>query len=130
MRAKFLSTEGEYLEATVLINGVEYCIMDEVSLCQSSSPKVGDEFELEFQTELGDESWEEIFSGNPDKLKGLECVGGWKYNAYGQIVSTNPVCVDCGVLIEEDVIHTNDPKVIGEYISFTIERLGAYGYAI
>ena len=130
MRATFLSTEGTYLEAKVSIDGVEYSIMDEITIDEKSLPKIGGDIEIELQTLLADESWDEIFSGNPEERIGLENIEGWKYRAYGKVTGINPVSVDCGLYIEEDVFHTNDPKVIGQYVSFTIQRLGAYGYAI
>jgi len=129
MKAKLLSTNGTYLEALLEIEGHEYCVMDELTLDIDNMPKAGEPFEFEFSNMLDEvESWESIFQGNPEKKKCLEQIDGWKYKAYGQITSINPVKVDCGVLVEEDVIHTHDPAVIGEYIAFTISRLG--GYAI
>ncbi|WP_413664929.1 hypothetical protein ACG1BZ_06675 [Microbulbifer sp. CNSA002] len=129
MKAKLLSTEGTYLEALIEIGGAEYCVMDELTPDVESIPKDEGVFEFEFSNMLDEEeSWESIFQGNPEKKKCLEQVHGWKYRAFGQIVSINPVKVDCGVLVEEDVLHTNDPKVVGEFVAFTISRLG--GYAI
>ena len=129
MKAKLVSTEGTYLEAILEIEGKHYCVMDEITLDVQSMPKIGESFDFEFSNTIDeDESWETIFRSNPDKKKCIEQIQGWKYRAFGQIVSVNPVKVDCGILIEEDVIHTNDSKVIGEYVGFTISRLG--GYAI
>lgn len=129
MKAKLLSTNGTYLEGLLEIEGHEYCVMDELTLDIENMPNAGEPFEFEFSNMLDEvESWESIFQGNPEKKKCLEQIDGWKYKAYGQITSINPVKVDCGVLVEEDVIHTHDPAVIGEYIAFTISRLG--GYAI
>lgn len=125
MKAKFVRTEGTYLEATLEIKGVQYFVMDELTVNVESMPKIGDIFDFEFSNLLDeDETWESLFESNPDKKKCIEQISGWKYRAFGEIISINPVKVDCGVLIEEDVIHTHDPKVIGEYISFTISRLG------
>lgn len=129
INAKLLSTEGTYLEALIEIEGYEYCVMDELTLDVESMPNVGEAFEFEFSNILDEEeTWESILQGNPEKKKCLEQIHGWKYRAYGQVTSINPVTVDCGVLVQENVIHTHDPKVIGEYIAFTISRLG--GYAI
>ena len=129
MKAKLLSTEGTYLEAIIEINGREYRVMDELTLDVESMPKVGEAFEFEFSNMLDeDETWESIFQGNPEKKKCLEHIQGWRYRAYGEIISIDPIKVDCGVLIEEDVVNTHDPKVVGEYVAFTISRLG--GYAI
>jgi hypothetical protein len=129
MKAKLLSTEGTYLEALIEIEGCEYCVMDELTLDVESMPKVGEAFEFEFSSMLDeDESWESIFQGNPEKKKCLEQIEGWKYRAFGEIISINPVKVDCGVLVEEDVIYSHDSNVVGEFVAFTISRLG--GYAI
>ena len=129
MKAKLLSTEGTYLEAIIEINGREYRVMDELTLDVESMPKVGEAFEFEFSNMLDeDETWESIFQGNPEKKKCLEHIQGWRYRAYGEIISIDPIKVDCGVLIEEDVVNTHDPKVVGEYVAFTISRL--VGYAI
>jgi hypothetical protein len=129
MKAKLLSTEGTYLEALIEIDGCEYCVMDELTLDVESMPKEGQAFEFEFSNLLDeDESWESIFQGNPERKKCLEQIKGWKYRAFGEIISINPVKVDCGVLVEEDVIHSHDSKVVGEFVTFTISRLG--GYAI
>ena len=130
-RAHFISTEGPYLEAQIEVDGQRYCVMDEFSVDERSVPAQGIEIEFEFSPFLDDDdSWESIFSGNPDNKIGLEQMSGWKYRAYGKIVSINPVVVDCGLLKAEGIIHSNDPKVIGESVAFTISRLGVYVYAI
>lgn len=127
MKSKLISTEGTYLEAVLEIEGLQYCVMDEITLDVGSMPQVGDSFEFQFSNMLDeDESWESVFQSNPEKKKCIEQIKGWRYRAFGEIVSINPVRVDCGVLVEEDVIHTSDPKVIGEYVGFTISRLGGY----
>lgn len=128
--ARFLSTEGPYLEAKIEVGGTCLCVMDEFSVDERNIPKAGAAFEFEFSPCLNDdESWECIFSGNPDKKTGLEHLSGWRYRAYGKIISINPVVADCGLLSVEDVVQTNDPRVIGEFVAFTISRLGGYAYA-
>lgn len=127
MKAKLISTEGPYLEAVVEIDGCHYCVMDELTLDARTMPSSDEIFELEFSNILDDEeSWDSIFQGNPEKKKCIEQIEGWKYKEFGEIISINPVCVDCGLFVEEDVVFTNDLKVIGEYIAFTINRLGGY----
>jgi len=127
MKAKLISTEGPYLEAVLEIEGELIHVMDEFSVDENHSPKVGEIFDFEFSNLVDeDESWESIFSGNPDRKKGIEKLSGWKYRCYGQITKISPVVVDCGLIQEEDVISTNDEKVVGDYIAFTITRLGGY----
>ena len=72
-----------------------------------------------------DEAWNDIFSGNPDGVKRLEQVSGWKYRAYGEVVSVSPVRVDCGIYVEEDVVRSSDARTVGEFVAFTITRLTA-----
>lgn len=129
MKTKFISTEGTYLAAIVEIEDISYCVMDEITLSADDMPKPGQYFDFQFSNLLDeDESWESIFTSNPQKKKCLVQLEGWKYKAYGEVISINPVVVDCGILQEEDVFHTNDPSVIGEFVAFTVSRLG--GYAI
>ncbi len=125
--ATLISTQGPYLEALLEIDGVRYCVLDEFSVCADTAPKTGDTFEFRFCAELaGDESWDAQFSGNPDQRIGLQSLGGWAYRAFGKVLSVSPVIVECGVLQVEDVVCSNDPALIGEYLSFTLTRLGGY----
>ncbi|GAA0404647.1 hypothetical protein GCM10009133_11590 [Cocleimonas flava] len=126
MKAIFISTEGEYLQAKIEVNGQPYYVMDEFS---SENSKNGEIVNLDIFSGLEDESeeWESIFNGNPDELKKLQHQSGWKYRAYGKIISIKPVIVDIGLFETEAPfqIQSNDIKVIGSYIAFTIQRLGA-----
>ena len=130
-KAKFISTEGPYLEAIIEIEGRPVCVFDEFSVGERTMPSSGTEFEYEFSNFVDeDESWEEIFSSNPEQKIGIEQIQGWKYRAYGKIIDINPVRIDCGLFIEDGVIDTHDARVIGEYVAFTITRLGGYAHAI
>ena len=129
--ARFLRTEGPYLEAVFYVEGQTLRVMDEFSVDARNVPTPGELVDFEFAPELSrDESWEEIFSTNSGQKIGLDNVEGWRYHAYGQIVSINPVVVNCGVLSIEDAFHTNDPRVIGEFVRLTISCLGGYVHAI
>ena len=130
-RARFLTTEGPYLEAFFQVEGQVLCVMYEFSVDERGLPKQGDEIELEFTASvLEDEAWEEIFAGNPEHKVGLEQIDGWRYTAYGQVISIAPVQVNCGLLTVQDVVHTNDSRIVGEYVRFTISRLGGCAHAI
>ncbi len=131
VKAKFVSTEGAYLEATIEIDGRTYCVFDEFSVDVRSTPMRGTEFEFELSNFVDeDESWEEIFSSNPEQKIEIEQIEGWKYRAFGRVIGISPVRVDCGLFIEEGVIDTHDDRVIGEYVAFTITRLSGYAHAI
>jgi hypothetical protein len=129
--ARLRSTQGPYLEATIEMNGVPLIILDEFSVEATNTQNIGAEFNFEFSTQLDEnESWESICAGNPDKKIGLVNLVGWQYRAFGKITSINPVVVDCGLLDVEDVVRTSDSRVIGEFVAFTIDRLGGYVHAI
>ena len=104
--------------------------MDEFSLVDSSTPGIGDDFDVELSASLldDDEPWEVIFSGNPDRRKVLEHIEGWRYRAFGEVVSIDPVVVDCGMIQIPDVFHSSDPRVVGEFVAFMITRLDATQY--
>ncbi len=131
VRAKLISTEGPYLEARIEVDGVVFTVMDEFSVSAQTTPKPGEAFDYEFSAELlDDEEWVQIFSGNPEGKVGLVPLGGWRYRAYGKVISVNPVIVDCDLLEVEGVVSSHDPALVGENVAFTISRLGGYAYTI
>jgi hypothetical protein len=126
---KLISSKGPGGEALLEVSGQTVCVVDEISWDIRTAPKPGDEFEFEFSNELdGNEPWEDLFCGNPDKRTGIEQIEAWEYLAFGKIISVDPVQVDCGVFVQPNVLHTHDPLIVGEFIGFKILRLG--GYAI
>jgi hypothetical protein len=126
MRVKLIQTDGPWLPAILEHGQHRLCVMDDFSSDERFAPKPGDDFEVELSA-LTDErmSWEAMFAGNPNKTKGLESIRGWSYRAFGEIVSVNPVIVDCGIVSVPDVVHSHDSRVIGEFVVFTISRLDA-----
>ena len=126
MRVSLIKTDGAWLEATIATPHGDLTVMDEFSIVKRIAPEVGSDFDVELSAYTDDDaSWEGMFSGNPDLRKCLCPKSGWSYMAYGQIICIDPVTVDCGCIQVPDVLHSNDPRVIGEYISFPITRLGA-----
>lgn len=130
MRVSRISTDGPWLEASISTPFGILSVMDEFSLVDNSAPGIADEFDVELSASLldDDEPWEAIFSGNPDRRKVLEHIDGWRYRAFGEVVSFDPVVVDCGMIQIPDVFHSSDPRVVGEFVAFTITRLKATQY--
>lgn len=127
VRATLIATDGPYLEACLEVQGQRFIVMDEFSVSAETMPQVGDSFDFEFSAELDEnQSWAQIFSPGHPQRQGLEHLAGWRYQAYGRVVSVAPVVVDCAVLQVEDVVRSSDPALIGEYVTFTITRLGGY----
>ena len=72
MKATFINTEGEYLQAELEIAGVKIYAMD---VFGGDQCKPGEEIEVELAAGLHyeEETWESMFSGNPKgKKKFLE----------------------------------------------------------
>jgi hypothetical protein len=125
MKAKILKiAEDEGLPSTVEIEGISYEAMDCIGYGKADV-KNGDVIDINFTIGVDDddENCESILNGNTEKLKKLVCTGGWSYRAYGEIISIDPIIIDCGVArFENDV----DLQCIGEYIAFNIIRLDVW----
>jgi hypothetical protein len=120
MRARLISTDGEYLEARIDIDGNVLHVMD-----QFSPAACGDMLDIELFPMLAeDESNNDMLDGNPDRKRGLERIEGWSYRAFGIICSLSPVTVDCGLMKFEDVLDASGDG-IGQPVAFTITRLSA-----
>ena len=125
MKATLIETEGYGLKAVIEIDGRRLNVMDDISL-PGKSAESGTEFDIELSPMcLGDQTWDEMFKGNPEKKMDIEPLNGWKYMAFGKIAQINPVIVDCGILKLRDVIHTHDERCIGKYVAININRLDA-----
>jgi hypothetical protein len=128
MKARFIRSDGPFLEAVVDLNGKHFVVMDEFG---GEKYLQGQEINIRLAAGLffKKKTWESIFQGNPDGRKDLEHQTGWRYRAYGTISQVGPeVMVDVGIIEIECPIRTQDCRVIGENVAFTIERLE--GHAI
>ena len=124
MKATFLDTEGDYLLATIKIGDREFKVMDEFG---GDRYKEGELIDVELMNSFADEeSWEDIFSSNPNEMQALERKKNWEYFAYGKILAINPVVCDCGGIELEAPIETNDATCINDFIGFKVTRLTAF----
>ncbi|MBP1744794.1 MAG: hypothetical protein H6Q58_1772 [Firmicutes bacterium] len=66
-----------------------------------------------------------MFSENEKEIKALipKPHNIWSYSAYGQVLSINPVIVDCGIMKFDIGFKFREEKLIGRYIFFDIGRL-------
>ncbi|MBU3146934.1 hypothetical protein [Clostridium sp. CF012] len=66
-----------------------------------------------------------MFSENEDEIKDLipKSKNKWSYSAYGQVLSINPVIVDCGIAKFNIGYKFREEQLIGTYIFFDIGRL-------
>ena len=123
MEAIFKKTEGDYLEATLEINGQEIIAMDEFG---GKDLKPGDVVSIELAVGLayGEEEQNSMLDSNLNSEKKLEHQTGWSYRAYGVVVDIeDDTLVDVGLCKLAAPFKTT---ITGESIAFTITRLDAY----
>ena len=85
----------------------------------------GQNVEVELNHLVSPLEWNMIFTKNKNKELRIEKSkkSEWSYYGYGKIKSIDPISADFGDIQLELGKWTNDPKVIGEYIYWTIDRL-------
>ncbi|MDQ2044717.1 hypothetical protein NRL14_13345 [Pseudoalteromonas sp. 20-92] len=123
MEAIFKKTEGDYLEATLIIDGQEIIAMDEFG---GSELKSGDTVDIELSVGLAyeDEEQNSMLNSNIDGTKRLEHQRGWSYRAFGVVTSIeNETLIDVGLC---ELAAPFETTITGEGIAFTITRLDAY----
>ena len=121
---EWLSEEANESVVTFEINNKAYCAFG-----FPVSFEVGKSYRVEFDFLEGiDIEWEVMFSENKHKVKDLiiKSNSTWSYSAYGQILSINPIIVDCGIAEFDLGYFSRDEQLIGEYIFFYIARLYIY----
>ena len=123
MKAIFKKTEGDYLEATLEIDGQEIIAMDE--FC-GKELNAGDIVDIELAVGLAyeEEHQNSMLDSNIDGQKKLEHQKGWSYRAFGIVKSIQKeTVIDVGLCDLEAPFETT---ITGEAIAFTITRLDAY----
>ena len=74
-----------------------------------------------------DKSGRAAVSDNPGGVKKLLALGGWRYQAYGQVVAVQPyTLVDCGVAALNLSLAITDPDAVGKFVSVEIRRLDGW----
>ena len=84
MVAKFISTQGEFLEAVIELNGTVLHVMDEFSY-KGLSPGGTVKIEVVPGLYYEDEEWESMFSGNPEAKKEFEHQSGGPFGHGGEL---------------------------------------------
>nr|WP_086940833.1 hypothetical protein [Thaumasiovibrio occultus] len=123
MKAIFIKTQGDYLEATLLIDGQPLVVMDEFG---GSDLTAGDTVDICLSAGLcGDgEDQNAMLVNNSERERKLVQLNGWSYRAFGVVVDIeDETLVDVGVSLLEAPF---DTRITGEYIAFTVERLDAH----
>ncbi|MDW6005325.1 hypothetical protein [Vibrio mangrovi] len=127
MIAKIIKVADEEGLPTYLeIEGKVYEAMDCIGYQKAVTEGEIIDVELSVGIDDEDETFEQIFDGNPDCIEELSCTGGWSYKAYGFIKSVDPVVVSCGSVQINEPFEISDESLIGEYIAFNIVRLDVW----
>lgn len=119
---------GEGTAAVVEVAGQEYECMDCFRYGKGPYPKVGDTFDAEFSGFYAqDESGHAAVSDNPGGAKKLLSLGGWRYQAYGQVLAVEPhTLLDCGVAVLNLSLAITDPAAVGQFVSVEVQRLDGW----
>ncbi len=131
MKVDVLKTQGRNSLAEIKINNQILFVMDNFSDFEKEKEFEENEYIIE-NPEFGylslndDLTWDEMFSINKNHESKLEHKSFWAYNAYGRILSINPIMVEVGPIKLEIGDFIEDERYIGKYIFFIIERLEMY----
>jgi hypothetical protein len=123
MNVVLIETHGYALEAEIEVNGVRLTVMDRISTVERAAepgPVADPSFDVVIREPR---SWEQAFSGNPDREKKLERQWGWRYLGYGPILAVDPVRVDLGVLVLALDFSVEGPRRAGEWVAIAIDRI-------
>lgn len=134
MSVKIIKTEGYGLLAEVEVNGRHLNVMDNFSVLsgERQRPEVlagqviqDSQVEFDFLEDDAPWTWEEMFSGNPKHKKRLVLrhIDEWAYDAYGELLSINPVVVDFGAIQLDIGDFTHDPQCVGEWVLVKVARI-------
>jgi hypothetical protein len=129
MRARLIASDSEEGGRVVLQLGeILLEAMDYLGHGLGDYPPVGSEIEIELTCLHSEEqTWEEMFSGNPGHLRKLVPTGGWSYRVYGCIAEVMPeVRVECGGIVLPAPIQTSDLRCIDTFVAFDVSRLEAW----
>lgn len=68
-------------------------------------------------------SWPRAAERNPERLKKLEHVRGWRYLGFAEILGVNPVRADLGALVLELDLPAAGPELVGRHVVLDIDRI-------
>lgn len=91
--------------------------------------KLGDTIDVAFSAGLlkEDSSGKAQVDANPQQLKRLENLGGWRYRACGEVVAVDPEpLLDCGAVTVDLPDAVCDASVLGRFVTVEIERLDCW----
>jgi hypothetical protein len=118
-----IRTEGRAGKAEIEVDGHPLTVVDGISavaLPEVPGPVQDPVFEA---VVVEPDSWERAIAANPERLKRLEPLWGWRYRGYGEIVAVDPVCADLGLLVLGLGLRADTPDRLGAFVEIAIDRI-------
>jgi hypothetical protein len=123
MEIALLKTEGRGLVAEISVDGHPLRVADALSSPTQPAapgPVTGARLDLVVNDAL---SWERAPAPNLRREKKLVQQWGWRYLGYGQVISTQPVRVDLGIVTLTLDLAVGRSVSAGEFIAIAIDRI-------
>lgn len=123
MEVILIRTEGRAGKAEVEVDGHRLTVVDGISAVAAPAvpgPVPDPVFEA---VVVEPESWERAIAANPERMKRLEPLWGWRYRGFGEIVAVDPLCADLGPLVLGLGLCADAPERLGEFVEIAIDRI-------
>jgi hypothetical protein len=118
-----IRTEGRAGKAEIEVDGHPLTVVDGISAVAAPAAP-GPVSDPVFEAVVVEpESWERAVTANPDRLKRLEPLWGWRYRGYGEIVAVDPVRADLGPLELGLGLRADSPERLGAFVDIAIDRI-------
>jgi len=118
-----IRTEGRAGKAEIEVDGHPLTVVDGIS--SVAAPALpGQVSDPVFEAVVVEPaSWERAVAANPERLKRLEPMWGWRYRGYGEIVAIDPVRADLGPLVLGLGLPADTPDRLGAFVEIAIDRI-------
>jgi len=118
-----IHTEGRAGPAQIEVDGQPLTVVDGISTVGAPAAP-GPVRDPVFEAVVVEpDSWERAIAANPERLKRLEPLWGWRYRGYGEIVAVDPVRADLGRLVLELGLRADTPERLGSFVAVAIDRI-------
>ncbi len=120
LKIEWLDQDNPEAEVLFVINGKSLwafchpCYLNESEIIEVRLTFIEDEIDQDAFWIENSQQKKEIVQSEDNRLS---------YFCYGEIVSINPLMIDCGFVVFSYGDWINDPTIIGKYVYFVISRL-------
>jgi hypothetical protein len=118
-----IRTEGRAGRAEIEVDGHLLTVVDGISAVGAPAAP-GPVRDPAFEAVVVEpDSWERAIAANPERLKRLEPLWGWRYRGYGEIVAVDPVRADLGPLVLGLGLRADTSERLGAFVEIAIDRI-------